>query len=172
VSSGAFGDLRPAIRPAELHERVSLQFRRTPVSRSSSRCAMPRLGRLLHHNVVSLLQVSDEVIRHELSHQIIAVSEPAATVALKGKAQRKPKFIRIGGMQVGGLIDHADRLDQPGERIKNIIAEVSCGTASRSAIVTACQTVHFQPLRHSSAEFSAWPLADRTRYTSSPRPSP
>jgi hypothetical protein len=33
VSSGACdnGDLRPAIRPAELHERVSLQFRLTPV---------------------------------------------------------------------------------------------------------------------------------------------
>ena len=77
---------------------------------------MPRSERFLHHHVVALLQVSDEVIRHEFRHQIISVAEPAATIALKGKAQRKPKLIGVGRAQLCWVIDHADKLDQPGNK--------------------------------------------------------
>ena len=47
--------------------------------------------------MVSLLQVSNEVVRDELCHQVIAVAEPAASVALKRKAQGETKFVGIGG---------------------------------------------------------------------------
>ena len=61
------------------------------------------------------------------------------------------------------------RLDQPVERIKNIVLEASCLTAARSAILTACQTVRFQPSRHLSAEFSVSLPTGQTHYTSSPK---
>ena len=63
-------------------------------------------------NIVPLLQVSDEVIGHELRHQVVAVSEPAAPVMLKRKAQRETKLVGIGGGQFGSVIGHAGRLDQ------------------------------------------------------------
>jgi hypothetical protein len=37
------------------------------------------------------------VVRDELCHQVIAVAEPAASVALKRKAQGETKFVGIGG---------------------------------------------------------------------------
>jgi hypothetical protein len=74
---------------------------------------MPRSGWLLHHDVVSLLQVSDKMIGHELRHEVVAVTELAATVALKSKGQRKPKLVGISRAQLCGVIGHTDRLDQP-----------------------------------------------------------
>jgi hypothetical protein len=96
----------------------------------------PGPGGLCINHVVPLLQVSDEVIRHELRHQVAAVAEPAATVTLQREAQREAKLIRIGGGQFGRVIVHAGRLDQSVERIKNIVSEASCLTAGRSAILT------------------------------------
>jgi 3-dehydroquinate synthetase len=60
------------------------------------------------------------VIGHELRHDIVAVSEPAAPVMLERKAQRETKLVGIGGGQIGSVIGHLGRLDQAGERIKNI----------------------------------------------------
>ena len=57
---------------------------------------MARPRRFPHDHKISILQVSDEVIRHEFRHQIVPVAEPAATVALKGEAQREAKLIGIG----------------------------------------------------------------------------
>jgi hypothetical protein len=57
---------------------------------------MPRSPWPLHDDVVPILQVADKVIGHEFRHQIIPVAEPAATVALKGEAQREAKLIGIG----------------------------------------------------------------------------
>jgi hypothetical protein len=126
--------------------------------------------RLPHDDVVALLQVSDEVIGHELRHDIVAVSEPAATIMLECKAQRETKLIGIGRGQFGSVIGHAGRLDQPCEQVKNI-REVSCLTATRSAILTTCQIVRFQPSRPSYVEFSASPPTDPTQRTSSLRRS-
>jgi hypothetical protein len=39
-----------------------------------------------HDHIAPLLKVADEVIRYQLCHQIIAVPEAAATIALKGLA--------------------------------------------------------------------------------------
>ena len=60
------------------------------------------------------------MIGHEFRHDIVAVSEPAAPVMLERKAQRETKLVGIGGGQFGSVIGHAGRLDQSGERIKNI----------------------------------------------------
>ena len=51
------------------------------------------------------------------------------SVALESNAQCKPKFVRIGGQQLGGIIGHAGRLDRRGERIKN----KDCGGLSGGA---------------------------------------
>jgi hypothetical protein len=48
-----------------------------------------------------LLKAPDQVVGHELRHQIIAVPEPAAAIALQREAQRETKLIRIGGRQLG-----------------------------------------------------------------------
>jgi hypothetical protein len=57
---------------------------------------VPRSPWLLHDDVVPFLQVADKVIGHELRHQVVPVAELSATVALKGKTQRKTKLIGIG----------------------------------------------------------------------------
>ena len=57
---------------------------------------MARPRRLPHDHKISILQVADKVIGHELSHQIVPMAEPAATVALKGEAQHGAKLIGIG----------------------------------------------------------------------------
>jgi hypothetical protein len=62
----------------EQHERSML----ISISRRPTGRAVARSRRLPHDNVVPLLQVSDEVIGHELCHDIVAVSEPAAPVTL------------------------------------------------------------------------------------------
>jgi hypothetical protein len=77
-----------------------------------------RFRRLLHNDEVPCLQVSDEVVRHELGHQIVPMAESAAAVTLKGEAQCEAKLIGIGGRQVDGVI-HIGRLDRPFEQIKN-----------------------------------------------------
>jgi hypothetical protein len=82
---------------------------------------VPRFGRLLHNDEVPRLQVSDEVVRHEPGHQIVPVAEPAAAVMLKGEAQCEAKLIGIGRRQLGCVIAHTGRLDQPEERIKNTL---------------------------------------------------
>jgi hypothetical protein len=100
----------------EQHERSIL----ISIDRHSTGRAVPRSRRLPHYHVVPLLQVSDKVIGHEFRHDIVAVSEPAAPVMLKRKAQREAKLVGIGRGQFGSVILHAGRLDQSGERIKNI----------------------------------------------------
>jgi hypothetical protein len=129
---------------------------------------MARSRRLPHDHKISILQVSDEVIGHELRHEIVAVSEPAATVMLECKAQRETKLVGIGGGQFGSVIGHAGRLDQSSEQIKNI-CEASCVTATGTSILTTCQTVRFRPSRPSYVEFSASPPTDPTQRTSSLR---
>jgi hypothetical protein len=79
-----------------------------------------------HDYIVAFLQVSDEMVRHELRHQVVAVAKPAAAVTLERKAQRETKLVRIGGGQFGSVIGHAGRLDQQSEQIKNILSEASC----------------------------------------------
>jgi hypothetical protein len=78
-----------------------------------------RSRRFPHDDKVPILQVSGEMIRHEVRHDIVAVPESAAAVALQCEAQRKPKFVGIGRGQFGSVIDHVGRVDQPGERSKN-----------------------------------------------------
>jgi hypothetical protein len=63
----------------EQHERSML----TSINPHSSRCAVPRSRRVPHDHKVALLQIPDKMIRHELRHQVVAVSEPAAPVTLK-----------------------------------------------------------------------------------------
>jgi len=58
---------------------------------------MPRSRWPLHDDVVSILQVSDEMIGDQLRHEVIAVPEPAAPIALERKAQGETKLVRIGG---------------------------------------------------------------------------
>jgi hypothetical protein len=70
-----------------------------------------RSRRLRHDDVFALVQVSDKVIRYELRHQVVAVSEPAAPVMLERKAQRETKLVGIGGGQFGSVFGHAGRLD-------------------------------------------------------------
>jgi hypothetical protein len=67
-----------------------------------------------------LLKAPDQVVGHELRHQIIAVPEPAAAIALKRKAQREAKLISIGERQLGRVFGHGGRLVRPLEQIKNI----------------------------------------------------
>ena len=124
-----------------------------------------------HDYIVAFLQVSDEMVRHELHHQVVAAAEPAAAVTLERKAQRETKLVRIGGSQIPGVIGHAGRLDQTVEQIKNTMSEASCLTAIQSGTLTTWQTVRFPPSRHLSAEFSASQPTGPTRYTSSPKPS-
>jgi hypothetical protein len=100
----------------EQHERSMF----TSINPHSSRCTVPRSRRLPHNHKVALLQIPDKVIRHELRHQVVAVSEPAAPVTLKREAQRETKLVGIGGGQFGSVIGHAGRLDQSDEQIKNI----------------------------------------------------
>jgi hypothetical protein len=50
------------------------------------------------------------------------MSETAATVALKGEAERETKFIRIGRTELVGVIDHDGRVDQSQEQIKNFLS--------------------------------------------------
>jgi hypothetical protein len=59
------------------------------------------------------------VVGHELRHQIIAVPEPAAAIALKREAQRETKLIRIGGRQLGRVFGHGGRLTRSREQSKN-----------------------------------------------------
>ncbi len=47
------------------------------------------------------------MVRAEFLLEIIVVSESAVSVALKRNAQCKPKFVRTGGQQLGGIIGHA-----------------------------------------------------------------
>ena len=75
-------------------------------------CCVP-VRWFLHDNVIPLLQVSDEVVRNDFCHEVVAMSEAAAAVSLKGQTQCKPKFVGIGGRQLGGVIAHPGRLDQP-----------------------------------------------------------
>jgi hypothetical protein len=84
---------------------------------------MPRSRRLPHDHKISILQIPDEVIGHELRHDIVAVSEPAAPVALKRQAQCKTKLIGIGGGQLRRVISHTGRLNQLREHIKNDMPE-------------------------------------------------
>jgi hypothetical protein len=80
----------------------------------------------LHHHIVLLLKAPDQVVGHELRHQIIAVPEPAAAIALKREAQRETKLIRIGGRQLGRVFGHGGRLVRPFEQIKNSQASGAC----------------------------------------------
>jgi len=81
----------------EQHEPISPWSKIASIRTHSGRCAVPRSWRPLHHDIVPLLQLSNEVVRDELCHQVIAVAEPAASVALKRKAQGEAKLVRIGG---------------------------------------------------------------------------
>jgi hypothetical protein len=72
---------------------------------------MPRSRRLPHDHKISILQIPDEVIRHEFRHDIVAMSEPAATVMLEPKAQRETKLVGIGRGQFRRVVAHAGRLD-------------------------------------------------------------
>jgi hypothetical protein len=85
------------------------------------------------------------VVRDELCHEVIAVAEPAASIALKRKAQSETKLVGIGGRQSGRIISHAVRLDQPREQIKNILRSDPCLSGSRSVMLTPCQTAISQP---------------------------
>jgi hypothetical protein len=59
------------------------------------------------------------MVRDELRQEVVAVAEPAATVTLKGKTQGQSKLIGVGRTELCRVIDHADRLEQSGEQIKN-----------------------------------------------------
>jgi hypothetical protein len=45
-----------------------------------------RPGRPLHDDVIPLFQVSDEVIRDKLRHEVVPMTEAASPISLKGKA--------------------------------------------------------------------------------------
>jgi hypothetical protein len=80
---------------------------------------MPRSRRLLHHHISALLQTLDNVVRDDLRHEIIAVPESAAAIALECEAESKSKFVGIGGRQVGTVVGHGGRLDERCEQSKN-----------------------------------------------------
>src|SRR5450631_3541507 len=98
---------------------MSPRLRIAPINRHPTRRAVARSRRLPHDDVVALLQVSDEVIRHKLGHDVAGVSEPAATVMLERKAQREAKLVGIGRGQFDSVISHVAMLDLLWEQIKN-----------------------------------------------------
>ena len=74
--------------------------------RGDRRCTVSAPWRASQDDEVPLLQIPNEVIGHELRHEVITVPEPAAAIALKSHRDRQPKFIRISGTEVVGLAGH------------------------------------------------------------------